>query len=189
MSIKPQKSRERAGFHGQNTTPPLFRSSFSTLHEAIESLEKRLGKRAAAWTYHDADGGETGAVVRWNLADGAKTIRPIRLDGDCWAVGAMPEPRPLYRLPHLAQPGLVYVTEGEKAADAGVAIGLDVTTSPGGCEAPAKADWSPLAGKDVVILPDNDAAGEKYAEIVSGILTKFAPPASVRIVRLCDIAT
>ncbi|MGZ0174023.1 MAG: DUF3987 domain-containing protein [Planctomycetales bacterium] len=99
----------------------------------------------------------------------------------------MLEPRPLYRLPYLSQSELVYIAEGEKAADAGVAIGLNITTSPGGCEAPAKVDWSPLAGKEAVILPDNDDAGEKYAETVAGILTKLNPPATVWIVRLRDL--
>ena len=185
MSMKPQNSREQAGFHGRNKTPKPTRQNtetFQTSREVIESLEKRLGKRSAAWTYHDAEGGEAGAVIRWERPDGGKTIRPIRHGDDGWSVGAMLEPRPLYRLPSLSKSELVYVTEGEKAAEAGVAIGLNVTTSPGGCKAPAKADWSPLAGKEVVILPDHDDAGEKYAETVAGILTRLDSPAKVKIV-------
>lgn len=187
MSMKPQKSRKRGGFHGRSTIPKPNTVTFQTSRDAIESLEKRLGNRAAAWTYHDADGGEAGAVIRWDLPDGGKTIRPICHSDDGWSIGAILEPRPLYRLPCLSQSKLVYIAEGEKAADAGVAIGLNITTSHGGCEAPAKTDWSPLTGKEAVILPDNDDAGEKYAETVAGILTKLAPPATVRIVRLRDL--
>ncbi|MDA0809825.1 MAG: DUF3987 domain-containing protein, partial [Planctomycetota bacterium] len=184
------QTRERAGFHGRNRTPTPTRQNTETSQtsrEVIESLEKQLGKRAAAWRYHDAEGGEAGAVIRWDRPDGGKTIRPIRHGDDGWSVGAMLEPRPLYRLPSLSKSELVYVTEGEKAAEAGVAIGLNVTTSPGGCKAPAKADWSPLAGKEVVILPDHDDAGEKYAETVAGILTRLDPPAKVKIVHLREI--
>lgn len=41
-----------------------------------------------------------------------------------------------------------------------------------------------VAGRDVVILPDNDEAGEGYARDVANILTRLAPPARVRVVRL-----
>jgi putative DNA primase/helicase len=76
--------------------------------------------------------------------------------GDKWIIGGMPEPRPLYGLPDLADIKRAYVAEGEKAADAARSIGLVATTSPHGSKSAEKADWSPLAGKEVVILPDND---------------------------------
>ena len=50
------------------------------------------------WHYHDADGRECGAVLRWDLGDGQKAIRPLRFIGSGWVIGAMDEPRPLYRL-------------------------------------------------------------------------------------------
>ena len=46
------------------------------------------------------------------------------------------------------------------------APGLVATTSAHGAQSPHKSDWSPLAGKDVVILPDHDAPGENYAKAV-----------------------
>ncbi|MBX3391638.1 MAG: DUF3987 domain-containing protein [Phycisphaeraceae bacterium] len=101
----------------------------------------------------------------------------------------MPTPRPLYRLPDLlaTKPGdRVYVTEGEKAADAARAVGLMATTSPHGSKSAGKADWSPLAGRDVVILPDNDRAGEQYAADVARLCIA-AGARSVRIVRLVEL--
>lgn len=71
------------------------------------------------------------AVVRWD-ADGGKTIRPIARHADGWRIGAMPEPRPLYALPRLADGSRIYVVEGEKCADAARGIGLVATTSTGG---------------------------------------------------------
>ena len=47
----------------------------------------------------------------------------------------------------------------KKAADAARSIGLAATTSPHGPRSAGKADWSPLAGKEVIILPDNDQPG------------------------------
>ena len=50
------------------------------------------------------------------------------------------------------------------------ALGLLATTSAGGSQAARLTDWTPLAGRRVVLLPDNDDAGRKYAEAVGDIL-------------------
>lgn len=101
----------------------------------------------------------------------------------------MAEARPLYRLKDLLRADrsvVVFVVEGEKAADAANAIGLLATTSSGGCKAASKSDWTPLAGRLVVIILDNDEPGREYAQQVAGILTKLDPPATVRIINLAD---
>ena len=116
-------------------------------------------------------------------------IRPISWNGAGWVLAGMPEPRPLYRLPELGRrpQERVYVTEGEKAAEAGRQIDLLCTTSPHGSSSAAKADWSPLAGRDVVLLPDHDEPGHQYARDVAELLLALMPPATVRIVNLPDL--
>src|SRR5439155_16687247 len=61
---------------------------------------------------------------------------------------------------------------------------LTTTTSAGGSAAAHLTDWSPLAGREVVILPDNDEPGRKYAHDVVGQLVALSPRPSIRIVRL-----
>jgi hypothetical protein len=163
-------------------------ATFATAADAVAELERHHGPRAAAWTYRNAGGEPVGLVVRWNLANGKKDIRPVSKTQEGWIIGGMTEPRPLYRLPELlTKPGdRVFVCEGEKATDAAAGLGYLATTSPHGCKSAGKADWTPLAGREVVILPDNDGGGEKYAVDVVGILAKLTPPARVRLVRLCD---
>lgn len=156
---------------------------FTTASEAVVSLERRHGKRSASWTYHDAAGLPVCLVVRWDTPEG-KDIRPVVRDGGGWRVGGMATPRPLYRLPDLAEAKRVYICEGEKAADAARTLGLVATTSAHGAKSPEKSDWSPLAGKECVLLPDNDEPGEEYAETVEAILGKLSQPAVVRVVRL-----
>jgi hypothetical protein len=170
-------------------------------HDTIEEAEadadriaKRLnGSRAGRWDYFTARGELVGRVLRYDLPGGKdgrrdKTFRPLAIQPDGrWAVGAMPAPRPLYRLPHLvAVPahGVVFVTEGEKAADAVVCIGLNATTFSGGTEGVRQTDYSPLAGRTIVLLPDNDAAGEKCVEKLAGLLKRLDPPATVAVLRL-----
>jgi len=159
---------------------------YGTAREAVAELERRHGKRSAMWTFTDATGEPVGLIVRWDTAEG-KDIRPVAKNGDGWIVGAMPEPRPLYRLPDLKDAARVYVSEGEKSADTARSLGLTATTSAGGSKAAQKADWRPLAGKEVVLLPDNDEPGREYAEAVTGILAKLTPEPVLKIVELPDL--
>ena len=163
--------------------------AFETAAQAVACLEQRHGKRSQQWAYWDAQGDPVGLIVRWDAPEG-KEIRPVsrRPRGD-WVIGGMPEPRPLYELPSLlARPEEpVYVTEGEKAADAAGWLGLLATTSPHGSGSAGKADWRALAGRDVVILPDNDDAGRQYAQTVASILHNLSPRPRVKVVELPNL--
>jgi hypothetical protein len=149
-------------------------------------LEHRLGKRSDLWTYHDADGNPIGLVVRWDRCEG-KDIRPVSRHMDGWRIEATPAPRPLYRLLELATAERVVVVEGEKTANAARSLGFTATTSAGGSQVADKANWRPLAGKDVIIFPDKDPPGEKYAGDVAR-LASAAGARSVRILRLAEHA-
>ncbi len=161
--------------------------TFATARDAVAELERRHGPRSALWTYHDAHGEPVGVVVRWSLPDDKKDIRPASRHDDGWRIGGMPEPRPLYGLPGLAGAKRVYVCEGEKAADAVRSFGLTATTSAHGCESPGKADWRPLAGKEIINLPDNDAPGSKYTNAVAALQAKLSPAPVVKVVELPDL--
>ena len=113
-----------------------------------------------------------------------------------WRAAGMPPPHPLLRLPDiLARPDArVLIVEGEKAADAAaklfdglydnttntsvatyntvtetsiMATDLVATTTAGGTNAPHLTDFMPLKGRHVVVWPDNDEAGAKYAAAVT----------------------
>jgi putative DNA primase/helicase len=173
----------------RNSKKPLVPSTgdgkmFSTAAAAVADLEKRLGKRSATWTYKNAEDQPVGVIVRWDKASG-KDIRPVAKIGPGWVQGGMPTPRPLYRLPELLKSsGPVYVTEGEKAADALHALGFTVTTSAHGANSAGGTDWTPLAGRDVVIIPDNDEAGAGYAEAVIDLLSGLTPRPCIKFVNL-----
>lgn len=178
------KAKTKTGDSRTKNAPTVYAAA----EDAIAQLGRKHGPHSAVWTYHNAAGEPVGTIVRWD-ADGGKDIRPLAKTAKGWIIGGMPEPRPLYRLPELlARPNeRVFVCEGEKAADAAASIGLLATTSPHGCESAATADWSPLAGRDVVILPDNDLAGRRYAKEVAGILAASEPAPSVKIVDLPEL--
>jgi putative DNA primase/helicase len=165
--------------------PPGEGQTFATARDALAVLDRRLGRHSCHWTYTDAAGQPVGLVARWDRPEG-KTIRPISRRGDGWVIGAMPDPRLLYRLPEVlaaeaAQP--VLVVEGEKCVEAARSLGLVATTSVGGAAAAGKSDWSPLRGRTVWVLPDADDAGRRYAQDVTR-LAYAAGAAEVRIVPL-----
>jgi len=161
------------------------RSVFTTAAEAVAELERRHGPRSALWTYQNVAGEPVGVVVRWDTPRG-KDIRPVAKSGAGWISGGMPTPRPVYHLPELlpSPTARVYVAEGEKAADAARSLGLLATTSAGGSNAARQTDWSALAGRDVVILPDNDDAGRRYADDVTRLLGRLMPRPTIKVVNL-----
>jgi hypothetical protein len=134
------------------------------------------GKPSAAWTYRDGAGRILFYTVRFDLQDGNKEILPRcygTLKGKIgWHWKAPPEPRQLYRLNKLeTRPAdtPVLLVEGEKTACAAAELFHDhvAMTWQGGSKAVAKADWSPLQGRDVVIWPDADDPGRKAARTVA----------------------
>ena len=123
-----------------------------------------LGLPVETWNYFDASGHQSFQVWRFE-SEGKKTIRPLSYWADGWQWRALPEPRPLYGLDRLAEnpSAPVVVVEGEKSADAASRIFPDsvCVTSPGGSKAATKADWTPLAKRQILLWPDADEAGLK----------------------------
>lgn len=146
------------------------------------------GRYSQRWAYYDADGRFESYVDRFETASG-KEFRPLRHGrlGDLvgWHRKGWGKRRPPYRLREArAAPALpVLVVEGEKTADAAAALvpGYAVVTSMGGADSPRETDWTFLAGRHVVIWPDNDKAGRKFALAVAD-LARTVGAASVRIV-------
>ena len=145
----------------------------------------KLSKPAGQWTYNDASGKPVALVLRFNRDDGSKEFRPVSLhDEGGWYITAPATPRPIYNLTDINDSTTVYICEGERAADAVISLGLIATTSMGGSQAPELTDWTPLVGKSVVILPDNDEPGRKYADAVTNILRRLGSTAEIKIVEL-----
>ena len=154
-----------------------------TPEDAIASTARKLGGPTASWIYQEADGCESFRVYRFDGRDG-KEFRPAHPAPEGWILGDPAGPLVLYHLPELADAETVFVTEGEKCSDLARKLGMPATTSAHGAKSARKTDWGPLAGKTVVILPDNDPEGESYAKTVAGLLSKLKPQPTVKIVKL-----
>ena len=136
-----------------------------TRKRKVEPPMDDLGPATAKWEYQDGDGKLIAIVYRYDPPGQKKEFRP-------WDVkrkkAAPPDPRPLYNQPSMLKSDRVVVVEGEKCAKALIDAGICATTAMFGANAPVeKTDWSPLAGKAVIIWPDKDVPGWAYAEKAS----------------------
>ncbi|TPG49560.1 hypothetical protein EAH89_21365 [Roseomonas nepalensis] len=144
------------------------------------------GTPAQVWPYRDETGALLFVVARFDTPHG-KEVLPYVATATRWRWGAPPVPRSLYGLDWLAErsDAPVLLVEGEKAAEAARELfpGHVVMTWQGGSEAVSRADWTPLAGRSVILWPDADAAGAKAARSAVEALCK-AGAARVAVVEL-----
>ncbi|WP_255684087.1 MULTISPECIES: DUF927 domain-containing protein [unclassified Xanthobacter] len=139
----------------------------------------KYGKPVKVWKYRDAFEKLMFGVARFEFLDGegkpSKAILPLTFcdlanGKTAWRSKGMEGLRPLLNLPEIsADPGAaVLVGEGEKVADAAAALFPDMvaTTPAHGANSPHLTDFSPLAGRTVVIATDNDDAGQAYGDKV-----------------------
>ena len=173
--------------------------------EAGRIRHSKHGQGVRHWVYRDATSTPLFCVVRFEpkKADGTpdkKQVIPYsfgrlvwttpsgrRKDETGWHFKRPDAPVPLYGLDRLAArpDARVLLCEGEKAADAAERVFPDVVAiaSQGGGNAPELADWSPLAGRDVTIWPDADAAGAKFVRQAAELLQE-AGTGQVRVVQI-----
>lgn len=116
----------------------------------------------ATYEYRDSTGGLAFQVVRLDPKD-FRQRRPNTRGGWDWKAG---DRSIVYRLPELlaTDPSeLIFLCEGEKDADALVSLGLVATTAAGGAGKWSDGNSRWFDGRRVVILPDNDVAGQEDA--------------------------
>ena len=160
----------------------------SRTHDRPARAEPKTDTRSSfttTYTYVEKTGAPLYEIVRFEPKD-FRFRRPDGNGGWVWNLRGIS--RVLYRLDELSQApaeSLVYVTEGEKDADNLHKLGMTATTCPMGAGKWVKVDDSPLEGRQVVVLPDNDDAGRRHAQDVAARLHGRA--ASVKVVALPNL--
>jgi hypothetical protein len=181
--------RQKAGLPGFE--PKRGNNNFASPADVQHSLMAALaaqkqehppkGRITKIYDYTDANGAVLYQVCRFE----PKSFRHRRPNGNGGWIWEAGERRVLYRLPDILKypSATVFITEGEKDADRIAGLGHCATTV-------ASGKWtadcaSPLAGRDVLILEDNDDAGRKRALEAAEVLHGTAK--TIRIVRLPDL--
>lgn len=154
------------------------RDLFSTATEA------RSSKIVARYPYRDEAGELLFEVVRHS----PKSFRQRRPDGSGGWVWSLQGVRSvLYRLPELLSSAgrQVLIVEGEKDADRLSELGFVSTTNPGGAGKWKVEFCEALRNRYVIIVPDNDEAGRRHAQLVARTLHGIA--ARVKVLMLPDL--
>jgi putative DNA primase/helicase len=172
------------GKHHADPKPTKPKTTYVSAEAAIDAAGKFIegGKCTAVYTYP----ADVARVARFDLPDGGKECRPVHRVANGWQIGDPPGKWPVYRADELPTGGTIYVTEGEKCADIARKIGLHAVTSAHGSNAADSSDWTPVIehGGEIVLLPDADDSGEKYAAHVARIIFASNPSARIKITRL-----
>ncbi len=143
----------------------------------------------ARYPYHSASGellfevrrveflDETGATI---MKDGGKAEKEYWPRQPDKTPGYPPGLRALYRLPDIDGTDEVIFCEGEKKADALHSCGWVASSAPGGAKTKLDAiDFRPLAGKTVLLWPDNDDVGRDFMASVGARLLRLGCKVSV----------
>lgn len=114
------------------------------------------GNLVLSYDYTDENGKLLYQVCRFE----PKGFRPRRPDGaGGWRWGYGNVRRVLYHLPEVVEAAILFVTEGERDADALRDFGFCATTNSGGANS-WRDEFNPFfRGKEVIILPDADGPG------------------------------
>jgi uncharacterized protein (DUF927 family) len=183
---------------------PTFKPIYPPPPEAAKSCPfnfPQFGKASHYWDYKSAHGGLLMRVCRFDrttsAGERAKEYRPVVYgtgtskgkERTGWHWRQLPDNRPLYGLDYLAAAPVsapVVLVEGEKACDAarGLFNSYPCITWSGGSKAIGKTDFSPLAGRDVWLWPDNDLAGDKTIDALRPVLNAIG----VKSFRVFDLS-
>jgi hypothetical protein len=154
--------------------------TLADLFEPRGKESKSKSRIVGEYIYRGADGSPYAKAIRLE----PKSFRQQHWTGTDWAWGKPKGPKVPYRLPELlaAPTAPVFITEGEKHADALAEHGLTATSASEGAGKWTRDLNQHFAGREVFILADNDKPGRDHARLVANNLLGTAR--EIRVVYL-----
>lgn len=136
---------------------------WKSLDDIVAFAEKKLeGACTQRYLYHDPDSHQLDvAVLRIEKHAGGKEFWQAHPVEGGFHIGLPQGKRPLYNRARLRTTQTVVLVEGEKCVHALAEVGIIATTSLGGVNGTGHVDWTPLAGKTLILWPDNDPPDPK----------------------------
>jgi putative DNA primase/helicase len=145
--------------------------------EVIEALKAkglwperpRNPRRQIVMTYDYTD--ESGNLLYQVVRTQPKGFFQRRPDGEGGWINKKSKRQVLYHLREVIDAAIVFVVEGEKDVETLREHGFVATTSAGGAEAPWLLEFTEtLAGREVIVIPDNDKPGRDRAARIARAL-------------------
>jgi len=165
---------------GGNVAQFVIEKENCSFPEAVEKLKRLKGTNPSEQTsinrkpdrihaYHN----EKGLPIYRKLIFKDKTARIERLEDNKWLSGLNGTSHTPYNLPILKESSVVCISESEKDVDFLTKLNIRCVSSGGANN--WHEEWKNLfIDKDVVILPHNDEAGKKFADVVTESLAEAA---------------
>lgn len=156
-SVADELSRERGdGIQLRTQEKP------TQVYGTIEVIRSQFRDVEAVYEYtHPKSGLTEMAVIRYREGGRKRFAQACPTAGGFWLkspVGKLP----LYNRKRMLEADPIVVVEGEKAVHALHDVGITATTAPCGALNGGRADWTPLAGKTVILWADVDPPDEEY---------------------------
>jgi putative DNA primase/helicase len=171
---------EKGGRSFDNASPKPSIPEFTEERIGRVNKERFKGGTLTLYHYHNSKGVPVACVVRCDFEDKdkPKTFAQYSYNHTTqkWQSGWSEQGKPPYNLQEIiASPDKpLMIVEGEKVVETAKLLFPEfvLTTSCMGAGSARSTNWSFLRGREVVIAPDNDRQGAKYAKDLSDILTR-----------------
>lgn len=176
--ITAQAAMERLGGtngHARPQNAPRATERAATPAPATNGVKPRLAK---TYDYTDANGVLIFQVCRLEPKD----FRQRRKVDGQWVWDLKGVERVIYNLHKVIAADMVFLCEGEKDADTLSGMGFVATTNCGGAKKWEAQYTAFFHGKEIVIFPDNDPAGQEHLELLKKTLSRVVK--SMRIVQM-----
>jgi hypothetical protein len=139
--------------------------------EDDDSFDKEDRLPVATYVYTDVDGTQLFRVQKFRDQYGKKSFQQQAADGKGgWLPNLGSITKVPYNLPEVHKAGQaerrVIIVEGEKDVETLRRHGIVASTTPGGSGGWRAAYADFFKGAEVIVLPDNDAPGKKYAKSI-----------------------
>ncbi len=159
-----------------------------TIYPDIEALKQAMpGMVEEVYQYTNPKSGKIDMLVIRLMTPDGKTFRQARPVSGGFVQQAPAKPWPIYNRARIQKADTVVVVEGEKKVHILHDYGITATTNPGGALKAEHADWSPVAGKNVILWPDNDEPGRAHMQQVEKILQRLEPASRIAILEPADL--
>lgn len=161
-----------------------FKTALQEMGQMVGVEGNGHGKVVATYKYQDTEGRPLYIKERIEPGRNGRSKEFVfkhQVGGE-WRYGRGTDPTP-YNLPGLVKSTYCLITEGEGKVDLLRGWELTATSLDSGASSPWRADYlSYFQGKKIVILPDNDSPGQRYAERIASVL--YGKASEVKIVPL-----
>jgi putative DNA primase/helicase len=196
LGMAPSDFAPESRITGSSSPGPLNPTTdgFGTWEDcARQTVCRSNGSWTSAHPYPANAQGESLVVLRWDLEDGKRFALLSQHADGCWRAVippslSRPGSRPLLVCGPIADADFVVVVEGERKAELLEQLGFAVATSSGGARSGHLSDWSVLVGRRVVVLPDADEPGKRFAEHVGETLRALGSTSEFHCLQLPGIA-